>query len=31
MDEATRLVSQTIGADDQKRFVREFVDVAGAL
>jgi F-type H+-transporting ATPase subunit b len=31
VDEATRLVSQAIGADDQKRFIREFVDVAGTL
>jgi F0F1-type ATP synthase membrane subunit b/b' len=31
VDEATRLVAGAIGADDQKRFIRDFVDVARTL
>lgn len=31
VDEATRLVAQAIEAKDQKRFIREFVDVARTL
>jgi len=31
VDEATRMVERSLGPDDQKRFIRDFVEVARAL